>query len=108
MLRQALGPSVKLVVPGIRPEGAASGDQARTMTPRRRWRQAPTGSLSAARSPARRDPACRGSGNRRQHPMTQVKICGINDPVAFDTAVEAGADWIGFNFFPPSPRYRDP
>jgi orotidine-5'-phosphate decarboxylase len=33
MLRQALGSAVKLVVPGIRPEGAASGDQARTMTP---------------------------------------------------------------------------
>jgi orotidine-5'-phosphate decarboxylase len=33
MLRQALGPAVKLVVPGIRPEGAATGDQARTMTP---------------------------------------------------------------------------
>jgi phosphoribosylanthranilate isomerase len=38
----------------------------------------------------------------------QVKICGINDPVAFDTAVEAGADWVGFNFFPPSPRYIPP
>jgi orotidine-5'-phosphate decarboxylase len=35
MLRQALGPAVILVVPGIRPEGAASGDQARTMTPSR-------------------------------------------------------------------------
>jgi orotidine-5'-phosphate decarboxylase len=33
LLRQALGSAVKLVVPGIRPEGAASGDQARTMTP---------------------------------------------------------------------------
>jgi orotidine-5'-phosphate decarboxylase len=33
MLRQALGPAVKLVVPGIRPAGTASGDQARTMTP---------------------------------------------------------------------------
>jgi phosphoribosylanthranilate isomerase len=40
--------------------------------------------------------------------MTQVKICGINDPVAFDTAVEAGADWVGFVFFPPSPRYISP
>lgn len=38
----------------------------------------------------------------------RVKICGINDPAAFDTAVEAGADWIGFNFFPPSPRYVTP
>jgi phosphoribosylanthranilate isomerase len=35
----------------------------------------------------------------------QVKICGINDASAFDTAIEAGADWVGFVFFPPSPRY---
>jgi phosphoribosylanthranilate isomerase len=40
--------------------------------------------------------------------MTQVKICGINDAVAFDTAIEAGANWVGFNFFPPSPRYVQP
>lgn len=40
--------------------------------------------------------------------MTQVKICGINDPVAFDTAIEAGADWVGFVFFPPSPRFVTP
>jgi orotidine-5'-phosphate decarboxylase len=33
MLRQALGQAVKLVVPGIRPDGSAAGDQARTMTP---------------------------------------------------------------------------
>ncbi len=32
-LREALGPAVRLVVPGIRPAGAATGDQARTMTP---------------------------------------------------------------------------
>jgi len=35
LLRQALGSAVMLVVPGIRPEGAESGDQARTMTPAR-------------------------------------------------------------------------
>ncbi len=40
--------------------------------------------------------------------MTHVKICGINDPVALDTAVGAGADWVGFVFFPPSPRYVTP
>jgi phosphoribosylanthranilate isomerase len=40
--------------------------------------------------------------------VTKVKICGINDPVAFDTAVEAGADWVGFVFFPPSPRSVTP
>ena len=38
----------------------------------------------------------------------QVKICGINDPAAFDTAIAAGADWVGFNFFPPSPRFVTP
>jgi phosphoribosylanthranilate isomerase len=38
----------------------------------------------------------------------QVKICGINDAAAFDTAISAGADWVGFNFFPPSPRYVAP
>jgi phosphoribosylanthranilate isomerase len=40
--------------------------------------------------------------------MVRVKICGINDPAAMDAAVEGGADWIGFNFFPPSPRYVTP
>jgi phosphoribosylanthranilate isomerase len=40
--------------------------------------------------------------------MTKVKICGINDPAAFDTAIDAGADWVGFVFFPPSPRYVTP
>jgi orotidine-5'-phosphate decarboxylase len=34
MLREALGNGPTLVVPGIRPVGAPSGDQARTMTPR--------------------------------------------------------------------------
>jgi phosphoribosylanthranilate isomerase len=37
--------------------------------------------------------------------MTLVKICGINDAAGFDAAVEAGANWVGFVFFPPSPRY---
>jgi orotidine-5'-phosphate decarboxylase len=32
-LRQALGPRARLIVPGIRPVGTASDDQARTMTP---------------------------------------------------------------------------
>jgi phosphoribosylanthranilate isomerase len=37
--------------------------------------------------------------------MTKIKICGIktiNDAVA---AMDAGADMIGFNFYPKSPRY---
>ncbi|HTB44064.1 MAG TPA: phosphoribosylanthranilate isomerase [Acetobacteraceae bacterium] len=38
----------------------------------------------------------------------RVKICGINDPEAFDTAVSAGADYVGLVFFPPSPRYVTP
>lgn len=34
----------------------------------------------------------------------QVKICGINSVAAFDTAVDAGADFVGFVFFTGSPR----
>ncbi len=40
--------------------------------------------------------------------MSLVKICGINSAAAFDAAWEAGADYIGFVFFPPSPRYVTP
>ncbi len=38
----------------------------------------------------------------------RVKICGVNSEIAFDAAIEAGADWIGFVFFPPSPRFITP
>lgn len=34
----------------------------------------------------------------------QVKICGIRDAEGMDAAVTAGADLVGFVFFPPSPR----
>ena len=34
----------------------------------------------------------------------QVKICGINSPAAADAALRAGADFVGLNFFPKSPR----
>jgi phosphoribosylanthranilate isomerase len=36
--------------------------------------------------------------------MIEVKICGINDLVAMDAALDAGADLVGLVFFPPSPR----
>src|ERR1700756_5936117 len=34
-----------------------------------------------------------------------VKICGLSTPETLDVAVEAGADMVGFVFFPPSPRH---
>jgi phosphoribosylanthranilate isomerase len=33
-----------------------------------------------------------------------VKICGLSTPEIVDVALEAGADMVGFVFFPPSPR----
>ncbi len=36
-------------------------------------------------------------------PIT-VKICGLATPEALDVALDAGADMVGFVFFPPSPR----
>jgi len=38
----------------------------------------------------------------------RVKICGINNAAAIDAAVVAGADYLGFAFYPPSPRYVTP
>ncbi len=38
----------------------------------------------------------------------RIKICGINSEAAFDACAETGVDWIGFNFFPRSPRYLTP
>ncbi len=38
----------------------------------------------------------------------RVKICGLNDAAGFDAAVDAGADWVGFVFFPASPRAVTP
>jgi phosphoribosylanthranilate isomerase len=36
-----------------------------------------------------------------------IKICGLTTPQTLDVAIEAGADMIGFVFFPPSPRHLD-
>jgi phosphoribosylanthranilate isomerase len=37
-----------------------------------------------------------------------VKICGLTDPEALAAAVEGGARWLGFVFYPPSPRALSP
>jgi len=36
--------------------------------------------------------------------MTQVKICGLSEPETLETALETGADFVGFIFYEPSPR----
>jgi phosphoribosylanthranilate isomerase len=37
--------------------------------------------------------------------MVEVKICGIRSEEALDAALDAGADFLGLVFFPPSPRH---
>jgi phosphoribosylanthranilate isomerase len=37
----------------------------------------------------------------------EIKICGLMTPDAVDVALDAGADFVGFVFFPPSPRHLD-
>jgi phosphoribosylanthranilate isomerase len=36
-----------------------------------------------------------------------VKICGLTSEPALDAALDAGADFVGFVFFPPSPRHLE-
>jgi len=40
--------------------------------------------------------------------MTRVKICGIRTLEQADAALRAGADYLGFIFYPPSHRYVEP
>lgn len=37
--------------------------------------------------------------------MAQVKICGLSQPDHVAASVDAGARYLGFNFFPKSPRF---
>ncbi len=37
-----------------------------------------------------------------------IKICGLTTPETLEAAIEARADYVGFNFYPPSPRYLPP
>ena len=41
-------------------------------------------------------------------PTTEVKICGLKTPELVKVAANAGADYIGFNHYPKSPRFVDP
>jgi phosphoribosylanthranilate isomerase len=38
----------------------------------------------------------------------QVKICGLSTADTMEAALAHGADYVGLNFFPPSPRYVTP
>ena len=44
----------------------------------------------------------------RRLSRTQIKICGITNVNDARACVELGADMIGFNFYPGSPRYIEP
>ena len=39
---------------------------------------------------------------------TKVKICGLKTEAALEAALAGGADYVGFVFFPPSPRNMTP
>lgn len=40
--------------------------------------------------------------------MVRIKICGVTTPDAARQAADAGADAVGLNFYPQSPRYVPP
>jgi phosphoribosylanthranilate isomerase len=40
--------------------------------------------------------------------MLEVKVCGLTDAAAVEAAAAGGARWLGFVFYPPSPRALSP
>lgn len=46
--------------------------------------------------------------NGEQHVKAKIKICGITNLADAQLAVQLGAELIGFNFYPSSPRYIEP
>src|SRR5437763_15645265 len=40
--------------------------------------------------------------------MVRIKICGVTTPEDARLAADAGADAVGLNFYPQSPRYVTP
>lgn len=40
--------------------------------------------------------------------VPKVKICGVTSPAEAILAADLGADFVGLNFYPPSPRYVEP
>lgn len=38
----------------------------------------------------------------------KIKICGVTSPEEATLAADLGADFVGLNFYPPSPRYLEP
>src|SRR5579871_3090763 len=49
-------------------------------------------------------------GNGASQPMTapQIKICGLTTADTLEAAIRARADYAGFVFYPPSPRFVAP
>ena len=46
-----------------------------------------------------------GDGLKKRHFMSvKVKICGLKSEAALAAALDGGADYVGFVFYPPSPR----
>jgi hypothetical protein len=54
------------------------------------------------------DPAAAAAAIAAGFEAVLVKICGIKDVTGLEAAREAGADMVGFVFFPPSPRAVTP
>src|ERR1700741_1706048 len=74
------------------------------LRPRRPGFTGPLGETRTARR-CRTRPVEPQSSSSKETMSLLVKICGLSTRETLDVALEAGADMVGFVFFPPSPRH---
>ena len=73
-----------------------------------RRRTNPSGVRTCGRPNEIPDGARRHGYSRSVSTAIQIKICGVTNANDARACVELGADMIGFNFYPKSPRYIEP
>ncbi|CAE7404260.1 pyrF [Symbiodinium microadriaticum] len=107
-VRKTCGSDFITVVPGIRPDWSTTDDQKRITTPAKAMAAGASYLVVGRPISGANDPADAARRVMEEALSVAIKICGVKTREAIDAAVEHEVDYLGFNFYPPSPRFIAP